>query len=184
MSYAVVVVPLSPRVHCLSNLYSGPWWFTFLLVFVLDLANDIPTSLSLLCNDAQRLAYLCEDSTAALLHSLRAAQIDDSIERISSSSAVTRETKQYASSADSNRGHIHDVYSSPSKSASIGNFTLPSANSSPSAERHQRIMESPSWRREDSFVRHVQAQVEDPFVSSGTNHASSAGKRFFSPILW
>ena len=148
-------------------------WFRYLFAHLVSLAFS----------DVQHPAYACEDSNTALLHSLRAVQIDDSIERISSSSAVSRDTKHYPSSEDFNHGNIRDTYSSPSKSASIGNFTLPSANSSPNAERHQQIMESPSWRRGgDSFVRHVQAHVDDPFVSSGTGDASSPGRSFFPPL--
>ncbi len=100
-------------------------------------------------------------------------QIDDSIERISSSPVASRETKHYASSADFNRGTILDTYSSPSKS---GKFNMPSANSSPRAERHKQIMESPTWRRGEGFVRQVHAQVDDPFISPGPGHAPSPGK--------
>lgn len=122
---------------------------------------------------------ICQDPTAALFHSLRAVQIDDSIERISGSPLAIREPKHYASSADFNRGTMLDTYSSPSKSASIGNFNMPSANSSPHAERHKQIMESPTWRRGDGFVRQVSAQVDDPFVSSGPGPTSSPGKYLF-----
>ena len=129
---------------------------------------------------AQLLANICQDPTAVLLQSLRAVQIDDSIERISSSPITGRDSQRYASSADLGGGKILDTYSSPSKSTGIANFNIPSANSSPTAERHKEIMESPSWRRGDSsFVRHVHAQVEDPFVSSGPGQDPGSGKCFF-----
>jgi len=106
-------------------------------------------------------------------------QIDDSIERISGSPLATREPKHYASSADFNRGTMLDTYSSPSKSAGIGNFNMPSTNSSPHAERHKQIMESPTWRRGHGFVRQVHAQVDDPFISSGTGPTSGPCKYLF-----
>ena len=106
--------------------------------------------------------------------------MDDSIERISSSPVTARESQRYASSADLGRGKMLDTYSSPSKSTGIMNLNVPSANSSPTAERHKEIMESPSWRRgNSSFVRHVHAQVDDPFVSSGPGQDPSSGKLLF-----
>ena len=128
----------------------------------------------------QFLANICQDPTAALLQSLRAVQIDDSIERISSSPAAAHESRHFALSADLGRGKMLDTYSSPSKSAGIGNLNIHSANSSPTVERHKEIMESPSWRRGDSsFVRHVRAQVDDPFVSSGPSQDPTSGKLLF-----
>lgn len=120
-----------------------------------------------------------QDPAAALFHSLRAVQIDDSIERISGSPLATREPKHCVSSAEFNRGTMLDTYSSPSKSAGIGNLNMSSTNSSPHAERHKQIMESPTWRRKDSFVRQVHAQVDDPFVSSGNGPTSGPGKYLY-----
>lgn len=50
-----------------------------------------------------------------------------------------------------------------------------STNSSPTTSRHQEIMESPSWRRGEGFVRQS-AGVDDPFVSTRAAQDSSLGQ--------
>lgn len=158
----------------LFSRYIGNQYLTCVILLI-----NLLTLSSLFSGKGQLPANICEDPTAVLLQSLRAVQIDDSIERISGSPVASRETKHYASSGDFNRCAVVDIYSSPSKSASIGNFNMPSADSSPNAERHKQIMESPSWRRGDGFVRQVHGQVDDPFVSPGPGHASTPGKYFY-----
>ena len=50
-----------------------------------------------------------------------------------------------------------------------------STNSSPTTSRHQEIMESPSWRRGEGFVRQSPG-VDDPFVSTRAVQDSSLGQ--------
>lgn len=108
--------------------------------------------------------------------------MDDSIERISGSPVSMRQDKHYAQSerrADVTRGSVFEIFSSPSKSGSIGKLhNQASANSSPTTERYKNIVESPSWRREEKFVRQTQ-QADDPFVSgANAGRKSNPGSRY------
>lgn len=120
------------------------------------------------------------DPTQALADSLKAAVLDDSIQFISISPAGARET-QSSLVSDRRDTSIRTnalALASPSSSndmARHGAGYTPSNNSSPTARRHQEIMESPSWRRGEGFVRQS-ARVDDPFVSNRTSQGSSQGE--------
>jgi hypothetical protein len=59
------------------------------------------------------------------------------------------------------------VYASPSKSNETENCLChTSTKSSPDTDRYKQIVESPSWRRGELFVRQSRDRSEDPFVTS------------------
>ncbi len=118
-------------------------------------------------------------ATAALEQSLLAVKLDDSIERISVSSAG--KSKSHASLE-----HRTDIVravpsaASPSSSASVAAFgpgRNASARSSPTSTRYQNIIDSPNWRKSASFVRQSAVANDDPFVSDmAASQPSTLGK--------
>lgn len=120
------------------------------------------------------------------MHSLRTTQIDESIQQISGSPSAIREGKHYAQSerrAENTRGSIIvEMYSSPSKSATADIVLHNSSEkSSPNANRYKQIVESPSWRRGENFVRQSRDQSEDPFVTNA-NAGQNPGQGKFLMI--
>lgn len=108
--------------------------------------------------------------------------MEDSARQISGSPGAIRERKNHSQSerrADSTRAGVVKVYSSPSKSSPADVRLLnASASSSPNASRYKQIIESPSWRRGENFVRQSQDLSEDPFVTSAdAGQNSTQGKQ-------
>lgn len=95
---------------------------------------------------------------------MKAAALDDSIQYISVPDVHGQTQPQHL--ASSMRRNL-PALSSPASSTDRVRFGPSSANSSPTANRHQEIMQSPSWRRGEGFVRQS-AGVDDPFVSNRT----------------
>ena len=122
-------------------------------------------------------------ATAALEQSLFTAQLDDSIERISVSSAGRAKT--YASS-ERRADVVHAVPStlSPSSTAGIAAFGPghnASAHSSPTTTRYQDILGSSTWRQPVGFVRQSAGASDDPFVSEQAATQSSDQGKHRSP---
>ena len=92
-------------------------------------------------------------------------------------------TREAQSSAQTEQCHnpisssARMLASSPSSNGIVrrGAGYSASTDSSPTASRHQEIMESPSWRRGEGFVRQS-AGVDDPFISTRTVQDSSLGE--------
>ena len=129
----------------------------------------------------QALGLYFTDPTNALANSLKAAAaLDESIQFISMSPAGARKAQ---SSAQSEQRHnaissnTRRLADSPSSNGILrrGAGYSASTDSSPTTSRHQEIMESPSWRRGEGFVRQS-AGVDDPFVSTRVVQDSSLGE--------
>lgn len=106
-------------------------------------------------------------ATAALEQSLLAVKLDDSIERISVSSAG-KPTSLVSSEHRTDIIRALPSTVSPSSSAGAAAFgpgRNASARSSPTSTRYQNIIDSPNWRKSASFVRQSAAANDDPFVS-------------------
>ena len=109
-----------------------------------------------------------------MIHSLRKVQLgEESTEHLSGSpveayDGITRPLTERR--VEKSQGHVvTSVYASPSKSNTTESFLHPeSAKSSPDADRYKQIVESPSWRRGENFVRQSRDRSEDPFVTSTT----------------
>ena len=96
---------------------------------------------------------------------MKAAALDDSIQYISVSDSQGQTQPQLLT--NSIRRAV-PAGLSPTSSNGVARFDpgyAASANSSPTTSRHQEIMQSPSWRRGEGFVRQS-AGADDPFVSS------------------
>ena len=118
---------------------------------------------------------------------MKAAALDDSIQYISVSDIQGQTQPQLLT--NSIRRAV-PAGSSPTSSNGVARFGpgyTASTNSSPTASRHQEIMQSPSWRRGEDFVRQS-AGVDDPFVSSrAVGRSPSQGKHVIpctgSPLI-
>lgn len=115
-----------------------------------------------------------EDSTTALIQSLRNAQLEDSCELASDSPVQIHTGKHRTQSerrAEVPRGGVPvELYTSPSRTGSMETI-------SPHTSRLEQIVQSPSWRRGESFVRQSRDHADDPFVTSANNvQAQSQGK--------
>lgn len=116
----------------------------------------------------------CLDDSAALIHSLRNIQVEgEPASCLSGSPLEAHDGKDCSLAecrAEKNQGPIiRSVYTSPSDSNTTVNILHHgSAKSSPDADRYKQIVESPSWRRGENFVRQSRDRSEDPFVTSAT----------------
>ena len=96
-----------------------------------------------------------------MIGSLRAVQIDDSVERVSGSPNAARRLKRAVRSADVTCGTNVEAFNSPPKATG-------SAKSTPSSSRYKQAINSPNWRNKNGFVRGDRNQVDDPFGPSGS----------------
>ena len=117
--------------------------------------------------------FVFPDDTAALIHSLRKAQVEEEAtsERSSASPIEAHNGKNRPlpeRRAEKKQSRVAaSVYASPSNSNTTESFLChESAKSSPDADRYKQIVESPSWRRGENFVRQSRDRSEDPFVTS------------------
>lgn len=123
------------------------------------------------------------DDTAPLIHSLRKARLEEeTLEHSSESPFEAHNDKNFPlveRRVEKGQGRVAaSVYASPSNSNTTESLLRhESAKSSPDADRYKQIVESPSWRRGENFVRQSRDRSEDPFVtSSNTVLAPGRGK--------
>lgn len=114
------------------------------------------------------------DDTTALIRSLRKSQLEEETSEHPSASPIEAHggknrplTERRVEKTQSRV--TASVYASPSNSNTTESLLRhESAKSSPDADRYKQIVESPSWRRGEIFVRQSRDRSEDPFVTSTT----------------
>ncbi|KAL9030002.1 MAG: hypothetical protein Q9196_001832 [Gyalolechia fulgens] len=128
-----------------------------------------------LLQSQRRVSDLGKDQTAALLDSLRAASLNDSVDRGSGSPFPARVAKSFGRAEQRSiirrdPGPQSDL--SPSNKRSNKDTSV----SPVKQDRHEPNIENPSWRKHGDFIR--SSQGEDPFMIShnqATRLASTGG---------
>ncbi|KAL8741398.1 MAG: hypothetical protein Q9190_005989 [Brigantiaea leucoxantha] len=119
------------------------------------------------------------DNATGLIHSLRRAQLDDSVEQDSASPFPRREVK-FAVSEQPAEGQGVKIseyrWSPPPPLKDTGTGSNVSA---PIPDRYNQIKDSANWRRGEDFVRSSEAHEDDPFVTvESTNPSLGTGGGF------